>query len=95
VYMRKGPSSAISLSLSLSLLAGCISSGQGPASLLPHLGHLHEVGQLLGLAIIGREDVIDVLLVAIVVQLAAALRAARHLGVDLLDVFVGAVGALE
>lgn len=58
--------------------------------------HLQQLGHLGRRLVVGREDVVHVLLEAVLaVELPPLLDPARHLPVDVVDVAGGAVGAFE
>lgn len=60
------------------------------------MGHLQQLGHLGRRLVVGREDVVHVLLEAVLaVELPPLLDPARHLPVDVVDVAGGAVGAFE
>lgn len=64
--------------------------------LLPLVRHLQQLGHLGRRLVVGREDVVHVLLEAVLaVEPPALLDPARHLAVNLFDVPGGAVGAFE
>lgn len=64
--------------------------------LLPLVRHLQQLGHLGRRLVVGREDVVHVLLEAVLaVELPPLLDPARHLPVDVVDVAGGAVGAFE
>jgi hypothetical protein len=63
--------------------------------LLPALRQLQQIRQVRRRPIISWEDIVDVLLIAIIIQLAPALRLARHLFLDFRDVVGRAVRLFE
>lgn len=63
--------------------------------LLPLVGPLEQPRQVRGRLVVGREHIVHILLVPVVLQLAALLDPPRHLFLDLLDVLGRSVRVLE